>query len=152
MNLAGFDVLECEPIWHDYVLSATVKARTPSDLNGLDRYRTALETSVSTYLGQFARHRVAVWGAGHQSLALISLLSLQDRIPFVIDSAPFKQNRFTPATHLPIVPPDCLREGKVDAVMIMAGSYSEEVAALIRRDYDPALHVAILQPDGLCTM
>ena len=149
LSLSGFDVLTCAPVWHDYILSATVRRREPTDLAGLDAGRQALECETAGFLDRFAPGRVAVWGAGHQSLALISLLGLRDRIRYVVDSAPFKQGCFTPATHLPIVAPHALHDDPVDAVLVMAGSYSDEIAAILRRDYDPALQVANLGHDGI---
>ena len=149
LSLSGFDVLDCRPVWHDYILSATVQKRTPTDLSHLDTNRHHLDRDVTAFLGRFAPHQVAIWGAGHQALTLISLLSLQHRVRYVVDSAPFKQNRFTPASHLPIVGPRALRNDPVDAVLIMAGSYSDEVATILRRDHDPALQIATLGHEGL---
>jgi hypothetical protein len=85
-------------------------------------------------------------------LALISLLGIAPRIRYVLDSAPFKQGRFTPATHLPIVAPERLDEGEVDAVIVLAASYSEEVANLIAKRFGSRFKVAVLRDSGLCAV
>ena len=92
---------------------------------------------------------VAVWGAGHQALAIISLMNLSDKIKYVVDSAPFKQNKFTPATHIPIVSPEQLITEPVDAIIVMAASYSSEVVKIIQQNFDRNINVSILKDFGL---
>lgn len=141
----GFDVLDCQPAWHDYVLSATVRVRQPVDLSPLALSQGALKRDFDAFLARFAPGRVAIWGAGHQALALISLMDIAPHIRFVLDSAPFKQGRFTPATHLPIVPPERLDDGEVDAVIVLAASYSDEVVRILRARHGERFAVAVLR-------
>lgn len=148
----GLEVLECSSEWHGYVLSATVRKRTPLDLSPLQNAQADSQASFNAFLDRFATGRVAIWGAGHQALALISLLGIAPRIRYVLDSAPFKQGCFTPATHLPIVAPERLDEGEVDAVIVLAASYSEEVVNLIAKRFGPRFEVAVLQDSGLCAV
>lgn len=145
----GLEVLECSSEWHGYVLSATVRKRTPLDLSALQNAQADIQASFNAFLDRFDTGRVAIWGAGHQALALISLLGIASRIRYVLDSAPFKQGRFTPATHLPIVAPERLDEGEVDAVIVLAASYSEEVARIIAQRHGTLFQVAVLRDDGL---
>ena len=145
----GFEVIDCQEIWHNYILSATVRKRSCANLTHLLRFQEKIEQEILQYLDRFGRGRVAIWGAGHQALAIISLLKLQDKIRYVLDSATFKQGKYTPASHLLVVPPDRLRTDPVDAVIVMAASYSDEVAGIIREKYDAAIHVAILRDFGL---
>ena len=143
----GFEVLECKEIWYDYIISATVRKRQKTDVSSFDTQRQKLQEEIDAYTARF--NRVAVWGAGHQALAVLSLLGLQDKIEYVVDSAPFKQGKYTPATHLPIFPPDTLNVEPVDAVIIMAASYSDGVAKKIRSRFDHKIKVAILRDHGL---
>lgn len=148
----GFEVLDCRPEWHDYVLSATVRKRRPLDLAPLAAGQAGLKASFDAFLAPFAPGRVAIWGAGHQALALISLMELAPRIRYVVDSAPFKQGRFTPATHLPIVAPERLADGEVDAVIVLAASYSDEVACILRERHGSRFTVAVLRENHLETV
>jgi SAM-dependent methyltransferase len=148
----GFEVLDCRPEWHDYVLSATVRKRRPMDLSALAGCQAALRASFDTFLAGFGERRVAVWGAGHQALALISLMGIAGHLRYVVDSAPFKQGRYTPATHLSIVAPAQLEEGEVDAIIVLAASYSDEVAGIIRERHGARFSVAVLRANRLETV
>jgi len=119
------------------------------DITYFHRHQEKITAEVMTYLKPFAAKRVAVWGAGHQALALIALTGIAGSIRYVVDSAPFKQGRYTPATHLPVVAPEALFEDPVDAVLVIAGSYSDEVAWKIRQECNLKMPVAVLRGDGL---
>jgi hypothetical protein len=149
LNNGGFDVLDCQPIWHDYIISATVRKKTPTDVSLLIDRQKNIKYEVNEFVRNFSPNRVAIWGAGHQSLVNISLLNLSNVIAYVVDSAPFKQGKFTPATHLSIVSPETLKTQPVDGVLVMAASYSDEVVQILRRDFDPEIKIAVLRDYGL---
>ena len=67
----------------------------------------------------------------------------------MVDSAAFKQGKYTPATHIPIVAPAALDADPVEAVIVMAASYSDEVARILREKFSAKLSVAILRDFGL---
>lgn len=145
----GFEVLECDEQRDEYVLSATVRRRRPTDLSSFRSAQAGVKQEIENFIAQVTSGRVAIWGAGHQALAMIALTGIADAITYVVDGASFKQGKLTPATHLPIVAPTRLRQDPVDAVIVMCGSYSDEVAGILRRDFDPRLRLAILRPEGL---
>jgi 2-polyprenyl-3-methyl-5-hydroxy-6-metoxy-1,4-benzoquinol methylase len=149
LELNGFEVVRCEPTWHDYILSATVRPRPRVDAAPFLDRAAALRADLDAFLARHPPRSVAIWGAGHQALATIALHALRDRVAFVVDSAPFKQGRFTPGTHLPVHAPERLREGEVRGVLVMGASYSDEIASILRRDYPAHLDVAILRASGL---
>jgi SAM-dependent methyltransferase len=149
MALSGFEMVECREERHGYLLSAVLRRRRRLDLAAFAGDRARLQSEVDAYLDGFGPRRVAVWSAGHQSLATIALLGLADKIRYVVDSAPYKQGKFTPATHVPIVSPEALAADPVDAVLVMAAGYSDEVAAIVRRDFGPRMAVAILRASRL---
>ena len=122
LSVNGLEVVELKPVWHDYILSAVVKKRRKVDLSGMaiDKKRI---------LGFIEGKKTAVWGAGHQALATLRLLDLDaSKIQYVVDRSPAKQGCYTPVTHIPIVPPETLTLHPVEALVIMCGSYSSEVA------------------------
>jgi len=131
LNVNGFEVIEIKSIWHDYIISAIVKKRKNPDfslfIESIDILKKQMRESLNKY------KKIVVWGAGHQSLALISLLDLKDKIKFVVDSAKFKQNLYTPATHLKIKSPEELCKYKPEAVIVIAGSYNNEVVEIIKK-------------------
>jgi hypothetical protein len=149
LNLNGFEVLDCAELREGYVLSAEVKKRGVLDLSAFSGRQAEIAARLNAFVGRFGERKVAVWGAGHQALAALALAKLGGKVRYVVDSAPFKQGKYTPGTHLPVVPPDALRSDPVEAVIVMAASYSDEVAGLLRRDFPPGLKVAILRDHGL---
>ena len=125
LALNGLDALEIKPVWNDYILSAIVKKRRKIDLSNM-----VVNNPISAFI---EGKPSAIWGAGHQALATISLLKLDDRkVKYVVDSSPNKHGRYTPVTHIPIVPPQTLLSDPVDALVIMCGSYSAEVERLAK--------------------
>ena len=147
-QLNGFEVLECNVVWHDYSISAIVKKRKKMNLSIFYKQQDSLKTDIHQYLSQFSDGKVAIWGAGHQALAIMALTELKGKIKYVVDSAPFKQHKFTPATHIPIVEPARLSEDPVEAIIVMAASYSDEVTGLIKERHS-TLKIAVLRENGL---
>lgn len=125
----GFEVVSCETINNDNDIAVQVKKRSAIDLSGQS---IGMENLIKDLQKLLAEHqaknkKVAVWGAGHRTLALLSLAGIRD-IAYVIDSAKFKQGRFTPVMHTKIVGPEHLREEPVDLVIVMVpGLYPGEV-------------------------
>ncbi len=145
----GFEIIDCHVVWHNYIISAVVQKRKKLDISHFYKYQKKLKNEVEKYIAQFGRKKVAVWSAGHQALAIMSLLKLADKIKYVIDSAPFKQNKYTPATHIPILSPKALNSEPVEAIIVMAASYSDEVVKIIKQKYGKKINIAILQDFGL---
>lgn len=170
--LNGFEIVNCKVEWYDYIISAVVrpirnypikweketgvakiangvKKKKKTDLSDFHRYQTRLKDEIEEYLSLFKNKKVAIWGASHQALAILSLLNLGGEIEYVIDSAKFKQGKFTPSTHIPIVAPDKIYSDPVDAIIVMAAGYSDEVTGIIRRNFNKNIKISILRDFGL---
>jgi hypothetical protein len=149
LEISGFEVTRVDELRDGYVLSAVVRRRRRLDISGFSERQKRLTLELRNYLEGFGARRAAVWGAGHQAFATIAMTGIAGNIRYVVDSAPFKQGRYTPASHLPIVSPEALRTDPVDAVIVMAASYSDEVARIVREQFDRELAMVILRDDGL---
>ena len=149
LSLNGFQLLECNSIWQDYILSAVVKKRKPLNLSKFNSFKDIIHTQIKNYIEKFATKKVAIWGAGHQAFTVIALAELGGKIRYVIDSAPFKQGKYTPATKIPIVSPNTLNEDPVEAVIVMAAAYSNEVVGILQSDYPHIKNIAILEESGI---
>jgi len=149
LRINGFEIIECNEVWYDYIISAIVRKRERLDISSFYEYQGKLRNEIEEYIRQFKDKKIAIWGAGHQALAIISLINLGGKIRYVVDSASFKQGKYTPATHIPIVSPDKLDSDPVDAVIVMAASYSDEVARIIRQKFDRNINISILRDFGL---
>lgn len=148
----GFAVEDCRVVWHDYILSARVRKRRPTDFSGFGAAAAKLFGELEKFCGELPREKLAVWGAGHQAFALLAASKLGDRFSCIVDSAKFKQGRFAPASALPIVPPEELDRREIAAIVVMAGSYSDEVATQIRARYGKRHQIALLREDHLETI
>ena len=93
--------------------------------------------------------KFAVWGASHQGFTLLATLHMQEDTAYIIDSAPFKQGRFAPASHIPIVAPDHFEKEPVDVILIVAPGYSDEIAGIIRERFGAQVEALTLKTDRI---
>lgn len=124
LSINGFDVISIDKIWKEYILSATVIRREPLNLAAFDYAKVRLVSHIDTFLDGSKNY--VIYGASHQALTLINMLNLNPL--YVVDDVPEKQMKFTPGSGIPIIPPHMLEKDQVDAVIVMCGSYSFEVA------------------------
>jgi len=72
--------------------------------------------------------RIVAYGAAGKGNTLLSTCGVgSDVIDFVVDRNPHKQGLFTPGTHLPIRPPDALRDARPDLVLVLAWNLAPEI-------------------------
>lgn len=149
LRLNGFEVLSCNPIRSGSPLSAVVRKRQPLDFSEFNDNQESLEKEINGFLSQFDSDQVAIWGAGHYTFGLLSEFTRLQQVRYIVDSAPFKQSRFSPKSHVPIVAPATLKKTPVQAIIVSAAGYSDEVAQIIRTDYDETTKVAIVRNNSL---
>ncbi len=107
-----------------------------------ERLRDLVESYVQT------GRKVALWGAGHRTLALMSLSHLKGS-EYVVDSARFKQGKFTPVLHFRIVPPGYLVQKPVDLIIVMVpGIYPGEVLSSIE-ELNLSADIAVLKDNEI---
>ena len=146
----GFLVEECEVINRD-TLSVIVKKRPQMDTENLLECYVNLKREMESYMKYLDAwdKKVAVWGASHQGFTLAATTKLGEKARYIIDSAPFKQGKFAPASHLPIVGPDHFHEHPVDAIIITAPGYTDEIAASIRQKFGTAVEIRAMRSNHL---
>lgn len=142
----GFQVEECEVINRD-TLSVIVRKRPQMDTENLLECYVNLKREMETYMKYLDAwdKKVAIWGASHQGFTLAATTKLGEKARYIIDSAPFKQGKFAPASHLPIVGPDHFHEHPVDAIIITAPGYTDEIAASIRQKFGTAVEIRAMR-------
>jgi ubiquinone/menaquinone biosynthesis C-methylase UbiE len=75
-----------------------------------------------------AGKRVAGYGAPGKGNTLLNYCGVgTDFIDFTVDRSPYKQGKFLPGTHIPIFPPDKLREARPDYVLILPWNVKDEI-------------------------
>ncbi|MDC0126874.1 class I SAM-dependent methyltransferase [Methylophilaceae bacterium] len=145
----GFEIISIKTIWHDYILSVEVKKRTPLLVhNFMDKFNS-LNNELANYIKKFNNKNIVIWGAGHQSLAIISLSGIAKHINYIVDSAHFKQNKYTSGTNIKIESPEQLENSYPDALIIIAAGYSDEVKRIISNKYPFIKNIAIVREDHL---
>ena len=74
--------------------------------------------------------RIAGYGAPGKGNTLLNYCGIRtDFLDFTVDANPYKQGKYTPGTHIPILEPDALRREKPDYVLILPWNLSEEIMA-----------------------
>ena len=149
LRLNGFEVLSCRPIRHGSPLSAVVRKIKQLDFSDFDDNQNQLHKIINAFIEQFGTEKIAIWGAGHYTFGLLSALNIGDKIKYIVDSAPFKQGRYSPKTHVPIVAPEMLKTDPVKGVIVLAAGYSDEVAKILLKNFDPKIKVAVVRNNKL---
>jgi SAM-dependent methyltransferase len=75
-----------------------------------------------------AGKRVAGYGAAAKGNTLLNYCGIkQDMIDFIVDASTYKQGKFAPASHIPIVHESVLKEQKPDFVIILPWNLEAEI-------------------------
>ncbi|CRL12106.1 hypothetical protein NIT7321_02978 [Phaeobacter italicus] len=73
---------------------------------------------------------VAGYGAAAKGTTLFNYARIDNRLlSYIADAAPFKQGRFLPGAHIPVVAPDALHQSPPDHLLILPWNLREEIAA-----------------------
>lgn len=99
----------------------------------LQEFKKVVDESVGAFkkrLEEFKAQGVAV--AGYGAPARVSTICNYGKIgpeliPYTVDDSPLKQNRFTPGTHIPIVPKAHLDAHKPQLLVVFAYEYLDDI-------------------------
>jgi 2-polyprenyl-3-methyl-5-hydroxy-6-metoxy-1,4-benzoquinol methylase len=149
LGLNGFEVLSCKPIRQGSPLSAIVRKRKPLDFSNFHENQKQLLKEIDAFINKFGSEKIAIWGAGHYTFGILSVHSIENKVKYILDSAPFKQGRYSPKTHIPIVPPETLNANPVKGVIVSAAGYSNEVTKILLNNYDSKIKVAVVRENHL---
>lgn len=161
LALHGFQVLEKEMVNRDTcsVIVRKVKEKKTDMAAALPELDfSALEKSHGEICRQTRKLQerlrqekktLALWGASHQGFTLAATTCLGETASYIMDSAPFKQGRFAPASHLPIVAPEHFLEEPVDVILIVAPGYTDEIAGIIRSRFSKTVQIMTMRSDRL---
>jgi SAM-dependent methyltransferase len=74
--------------------------------------------------------KIAAYGAAAKGSTLINFFDLGAEIlDFVVDRSTYKQGRFMPGKHIPILPPEALLEKLPDFTLLLTWNFAEEILA-----------------------
>lgn len=150
LNRNGFTVLESTVVNRD-TIQMIVQKKRKTDISGIRRNFEALAKQMNDYTEARRRQgkKIAVWGASHQGFTALSTTGVGEKIRYIIDSAPFKQGRYAPASHVPIVSPEHFFDEPVDCILIIAPGYTDEIAGTIRRKYGKDVEISAIRTVGI---
>lgn len=145
MERNGFRIVDIyDGMGAEYHVALAVKVARP-DLSALERASRSAAAALQSIVSDHSRRgkRVAAWGAGGKGNTILAVSRATD-LAYVIDSDPVKQGRFTPVSHIRIVPPETLLHDPVDTVILTALAYRDEILAQLRDTLHFSGEVAIL--------
>lgn len=105
-------------------------------LQSLTTYRTFQQQAdrvkdvLLTFLIEQKRtgRKIAGYGAAAKGNTLLNYAGIKpDLLPYVCDAASSKQGKFLPGSHIPILPPEVLRERRPDVVLILPWNIADEI-------------------------
>jgi hypothetical protein len=71
---------------------------------------------------------IAGYGAPGKGNTLLNYCGIRtDFLEYTVDRNPYKHGKFTPGTHIPIFPPDKIRETRPDYVFILPWNFKDEI-------------------------
>ncbi len=128
-------------------LAALPASAALQDVSALTENYEVMKQDINTYLEALAERggSLAIWGASHQGFTLAATTGLSGKVRYIIDSAPFKQGKFAPASHIPIVAPAHFHTEPVEEILIVAPGYTDEIAGIIRRDFGEQVRILVLK-------
>lgn len=145
-------ILETNGFWvvdywvsNEDTLCAFVRKKEKVNVEGLIDNQICLKKAVYDFLNTRRYGKIAIWGASHQSFTIIQSLAIYDLISCIIDSADFKQGRYSPASHIPIIGPNEIVEWDIDSIIIIAPSYTSEITNIIISNYVSVKHIAAIK-------
>lgn len=146
----GFEIVDCHTVNRD-THSVMVRKRKKADVSSWKENFDSLKRELFDYVNGYVSQgkKVAVWGASHQGFTLIPSLGLSDKIAYIIDSAPFKQGKYAPASHVPIVDRKHYFEEPAASILIVAPGYTDEIANIIRMELSKDIDIRTLRSNHL---
>jgi len=144
----GFDVLESGVVNRDtnYVIVEKRENLTKETFKtNLSEIKTGLNDFVAKSKSE--GRRLAFWAASHQCFTAASFLDHPEDIAYIVDSAKFKQGKFSPTSHIPIIAPEHFYAAPTDDILVLAPGYTTEIANLIRQNARKDIRLFALRSD-----
>jgi SAM-dependent methyltransferase len=100
--------------------------------------------------------QVVGYGAPGKGNTLLNYCGIRtDFLDYTVDRNPYKHGRFTPGTHIPILPPEHIAETQPDAILILPWNLAREIAEQLSYTKEwgamlivPSPAATVLEPPG----
>jgi SAM-dependent methyltransferase len=75
-------------------------------------------------------HSIAAYGASAKGSTLLNYCGIgRETLSFIVDRSTYKQGKFSPGMHLPILPPEALLEKRPDYTLLLTWNFADEILA-----------------------
>ena len=107
----------------------------------LDKFRQAVDKNIKAFQEILAGYKASsLKVAGYGAPARVATICNYGKIgpaliKFIVDDSPLKQNRFSPGTHIPIVPKNYLEMHRPDVLVVFAYEYFDDIKKKIGGGY-----------------
>ena len=117
-------------------VAAILQKEIDKEINDLEYYTNFQQRALKVKLDlteflinqKKAGKKVAAYGAAAKGNTLLNYCGIKnDLIDFVVDANPHKQNKFLPASHIPVIDEQYLKDAKPDCVIILPWNLKEEI-------------------------
>ncbi len=117
-------------------IRSVAQAEATARLTSVDTYQAFNERIVQTKYEVLdvltrvrrAGHRVVGYGAPGKANTFLNYCGIRnDLVEFLVDRNPYKHGRFTPGTHIPILPPEHLTQVRPEIVWILPWNLRREI-------------------------
>ena len=117
-------------------IDRVLKKEIDANLNKLEGYRNfqtkidKIRYDLLTFLLKMKKQggKVAAYGAAAKGNTLLNYCGVKkDLISFIVDKNPYKQNKFLPGSHIPIVSEDVLIKEKPEFIIIIPWNIKDEI-------------------------
>src|SRR3989344_707920 len=102
-------------------------------ISALQEFRQKVETNINAFREMLEGYkasglRVAAYSAPARVATICNYGNIgPSLIEFIVDDSPLKQNRFSPGTHIPIVPKNYLEAHRPDVLVVFAYEYFDDI-------------------------
>ena len=121
------------------------------DLNsylGFQKQVDFIKKNVLTFFKENQGKKIAAYGAAAKGNTLLNYCGIKHpQIAFIVDANPHKQNKFMPASHIPIVDEKELKRIKPDLIIILPWNLKEEITSQLSYARDWGAKFVTFIPD-----
>jgi SAM-dependent methyltransferase len=95
------------------------------------------------------RKRIVGYGAPGKGNTLLNYCGIRsDFLDFTVDRNPYKQGKFLPGTHIPILDPSRIEEVRPDYIFILPWNFKDEIMAQLAHVRDWGAHFIVPIPEA----
>jgi len=131
----GFEISEVKYDMFDEYIVAYVRRFEHPALDDIAATVSSLGNDLRQYIADCHAmgRKVAIWGAGGKGLSVMASAGISE-VDLLVDSDPVKQGLIAPVTHLCVEHPQSLAQHEIDAVIVTAMAYKNEILRTLRED------------------